>query len=63
MNLKLMNRDDKNTELLITTGFVLIVIGFIQFIGATILDSIISGIVILGIGAYRFLKKRRGNKK
>jgi len=57
------NRDKENTELLITTGFVLIIIGFAILLNATISTLIISGIIIMIIGAYRFLKKSEGKKK
>jgi len=58
--MKLINRDKENTELLITTGFVLIVIGFINILNATNSTLILSGLVIIGIGAYRFFKNKKG---
>ncbi len=61
--MKLKNRDKENTELLITTGFILIVIGFASIINITVSTLIISGIVIILIGAWRFLKKDRGRNK
>lgn len=61
--MKLKNRYKENTELLITTGFVLIVIGFATLLNANVSTLIISGIIIVGIGAWRFLRRIRSKKK
>lgn len=61
--MKLKNRDKENTELLITTGFILVVIGIAMLLNVTVSTLIISGAVIIGIGAWRFLRKSGGKKK
>jgi len=57
------NRQETKTELFIILGLVIVIIGFIDLIGASGEHALIAGIIILSIGIYRALKEIRRKKK
>jgi len=60
------NRREAKTDLFIFLGMVLIIIGFIQSVGFSSSTIILSGILIIGLGVWRYFndkKKSKGRKK